>query len=78
MTVFWKDQETDPIEFNVTAFGNAEGSDRMLVFYNDNISEVPVVIINEESILYVELSPLMVPGENTIETQTSDPEEAET
>lgn len=59
VTIYWIDE--DPIEIQVTAFGNAEGSRRMLVFYNDNISEAPILIANEEYIKYVELSPLFTP-----------------
>lgn len=64
VTIYWNDEE-DPVEIQVTAFGNAEGSNRMLVFYNDNYSEAPILIANEEAIKYVELSPLETPeGEN--------------
>lgn len=59
VTINWF--EDDPVEIQVTAFGNAEGSNRMLVFYNDNISEAPILIANEEAIKYVELSPLEIP-----------------
>lgn len=61
VTIEWVDENKDPVSFDVTAFGNAEGSTRMMVFYNDNISEAPVYIANEEQILGVDVSPLGEP-----------------
>lgn len=72
VTIVWKD-DSDAIEVEVTAFGNAEGSSRMLVFYNDNLSEAPILIVNEENIKYVELTPLEDPDEYEEEAEYTEP-----
>jgi hypothetical protein len=68
VTIWWMD-DSEGVEIQVTAFGNAEGSSRMMVFYNDNISEAPIFIANEEMIRYVELSPLETPEDETEEVE---------
>lgn len=63
----------EPLEISCTAFGNAEGNNSLLVFYDDNVSEAPIAIVNSKNIDYVTLSPLKSVSEN--EEASRDPNE---
>jgi len=58
ITIVWRDG-SDPMEAVCTAFGNAEGANDTLVFYNDNLSEIPLLIIPSDNIKFIKLNPLV-------------------
>lgn len=54
-TINWVDGSIDTL--NITAFGHAEDNKTLMLFYNENQSDFPLMTINTESLKSLELEP---------------------